>query len=47
MQALDDDIDRERIESDFHVVHDENYFNRLQHSANTHKYVIKEYNSAG
>ena len=37
-QALDEEAAREAMmESDFHVVHDENYFNRMQHSANTHR----------
>ena len=37
--ALDEDMDRERLGSDFHVVHDENYYNRLQHSAKSHRLV--------
>ena len=37
--ALDEDMDRERLASDFHVVHDENYYNRLQHSAKSHRLV--------
>ena len=37
--ALDEDMDRERLASDFHVVHDENYYNRLQHSAKSHRSV--------
>lgn len=37
--ALDEDMDRERLASDFHVVHDENYYNRLQHSAKSHRFV--------
>lgn len=42
--ALDEDMDRERLASDFHVVHDENYYNRLQHSAKSHRSQKRGYN---
>ena len=45
--ALDEDMDRERLASDFHVVHDENYYNRLQHSAKSHRLVGAVINRSG